>query len=285
MTILMTDILTYLTTFLLYGLVGWLIWRNIYSKSPLQPQQTKSSTTINHYAHHAMLVPLVLHAIVLYQSIIAESGLNLGVGNAVSLIVWLTASIYWFSGFFSRYQGMQTLLAPIAGVAAIGVILPLVFPSLKPLDNTEFPAFKAHLIVAMSAYSLLTIAALHAALMTVVENQLHHPAAHSLLSNLPPLLIMEKLLFTIIWAGFILLTLTLLSGIVFSEEVFGQPLTFTHKTLFGFISWGTFAVLLIGRHFYGWRGRIAIRWTLVGFVMLLLAYIGSKFVLEVILSR
>jgi ABC-type uncharacterized transport system permease subunit len=96
---------------------------------------------------------------------------------------------------------------------------------------------------------------------------------------------MEKLLFRVIWVGFILLTLTLLSGIVFSEEVFGQPLKFTHKTLFGIISWGVFAALLTGRQLYGWRGRIAIRWTLAGFIILLLAYLGSKFVLEVILQR
>ncbi|SER32131.1 ABC-type uncharacterized transport system, permease component [Nitrosomonas sp. Nm51] len=282
----MIDILTYLAAFLLYSLVGWLIWRSLYRQPSTQTNgEEKSAAATVRYVHYVMFVPLMLHAFVLYRTILAGTGLNLGVGGAVSLIVWLTAAIYWFSGFFNRYQGLQTLLAPIAAAAAIAVVLPLVFPSLKPLENTELPAFKAHLIVAMSAYSLLTIAALHAVLMTVVEYQLHHPAAHSLLTNLPPLLAMEKLLFAIIWVGFILLTLTLLSGIVFSKEVFDQPLTFTHKTLFGFISWGTFAALLIGRQFYGWRGRIAIRWTLAGFAMLLLAYIGSKFVLEVVLSR
>ena len=81
------------------------------------------------------------------------------------------------------------------------------------------------------------------------------------------------------------LTLTLISGVMFSEEVFGQALKFNHKVLFGFISWGVFAALLAGRKFYGWRGRIAIRWTLAGFVLLLLAYIGSKFVLEILLHR
>ncbi len=182
-------------------------------------------------------------------------------------------------------QGLQTLVAPVAAASAVAVVLPLFFPSLRTLENTELPAFKAHLLIAMMAYSLLTIAALHALLMTVVERQLHHPAARSVLTNLPPLLAMEKLLFHIIWVGFILLTLTLLSGVVFSKEVFGQPVTFSHKTLFGFISWGVFAALLAGRQFYGWRGRIAIRWTLAGFITLLLAYIGSKFVLEIVLSR
>ncbi|MBX3641065.1 MAG: cytochrome c biogenesis protein CcsA [Nitrosomonas sp.] len=282
----MVGILTYLSAFLLYILVGWIVWNNISGRSfSLRARMDEGATVTSGRVQIAMLVPLLLHAVTLYQSILAGAGLNLGVGNAVSLIVWLTAFIYWFSGFFSRYQGLQTLLAPIAVAAAIAVVLPLVFPSLKPLENTELSAFKAHLIVAMSAYSLLTIAALHAILMTVVEYQLHHPATRSLLTNLPPLLAMEKLLFRIIWIGFVLLTLTLLSGIIFSKEVFGQPVTFSHKTLFGFISWGIFAALLVGRRFYGWRGRLAIRWTLTGFVMLLLAYIGSKFVLEVILSR
>ncbi|MCB1934341.1 MAG: cytochrome c biogenesis protein CcsA [Nitrosomonas sp.] len=281
----MVGILTYLLAFLLYILFGWIVWRSISGHSFSLKKNAVESGYQHSHIQIAMLAPLSLHALTLYQSILEGAGLNLGVGNAISLIVWLTAVIYWFSGFFSRYQGLQTLLAPIAVAAAIAVVLPLLFPSLKPLENTELPAFKAHLIVAMSAYSLLTIAALHAMLMTIVEYQLHHPAAHSFLTNLPPLLAMEKLLFGIIWIGFILLTLTLLSGIVFSKEVFGQPVTFSHKTLFGFISWGIFAALLFGRQFYGWRGRIAIRWTLTGFAMLFLAYIGSKFVLEIILSR
>ena len=277
------SILTYLAAFMLYILIGWYFWRNTWK--PLPADMNGREFTTDNRIHYVMLVPLVLHAITLYQSMFIGEGLSFGLGNAISAIVWLTAFIYWFSGFFNRLQGLQTLVAPIAAAAAIAILLPLVFPSLRPLENTELPAFKAHLLVAMMAYSLLAIAALHALLMTVVERHLHHPVAHSVFTNLPPLLVMEKLLFRIIWAGFVLLTLTLVSGIVFSKEVFGQPLTFSHKTLFGFISWSVFAALLIGRQLYGWRGRIAIRWTLTGFGTLLLAYIGSKFVLEIILNR
>lgn len=279
----MTGILTYLAAFLLYLLIGWFFWRNTWGQVAAQTSsETQKSLAL---AHYALLVPLLLHTATLYQSMFIDEGLSFGLGNAISAIVWLTAFIYWFSGFFDRLRGLQTLVAPVAAAAAVAVMLPWFFPSLRPLANTELPAFKAHLLVAMLAYSLLTIAALHALLMTVVEKHLHHPGSHSVLNNLPPLLAMEKLLFNIIWAGFILLTLTLLSGIVFSKEVFGQPLTFSHKTLFGFISWGVFAALLAGRQFYGWRGRIAIRWTLAGFITLLLAYIGSKFVLEIVLNR
>lgn len=279
----MTGILTYLAAFLLYLLIGWFFWRNTWGQVSAQTSgETQKSLAL---AHYALLVPLLLHTATLYQSMFIDKGLSFGLGNAISAIVWLTAFIYWFSGFFDRLRGMQTLVAPVAAAAAVAVMLPLVFPSLRPLANTELPAFKAHLLVAMLAYSLLTIAALHALLMTVVERRLHHPGSHSIFNNLPPLLAMEKLLFNIIWTGFILLTLTLLSGIVFSKEVFGQPLTFSHKTLFGFVSWGVFAALLAGRQLYGWRGRIAIRWTLAGFITLLLAYIGSKFVLEIVLNR
>lgn len=279
----MSIILTYLAAFLLYTLIGWHFWRTKWNESA--SFANKRWNVAARWERYAMLAPLILHGITLYQTIFIGDGLSFGVGNAVSSIVWLTAFIYWFSGFFYRLEGLQTLFAPVAAAGAIAVLLPLVFPSIHPLVNTALPAFKAHMLVAMMAYSFLTIAVLHALLMMVVERRLHHPSASPVLTNLPPLLVMEKLLFRIIWAGFILLTLTLFSGVIFSQEVFGQSLTFSHKTLFGFISWGVFAGLLFGRHIYGWRGRIAVRWTIAGFIILLLAYIGSKFVAEIILSR
>jgi ABC-type uncharacterized transport system permease subunit len=114
---------------------------------------------------------------------------------------------------------------------------------------------------------------------------MHRGNLPGFLQGLPPLLAMEQLLFRIIAAGFVLLTLTLGSGILFSEELFGKPMQFTHKTVFGILSWIIFGALLAGRALYGWRGRIAMRWTLTGFLSLVLAYIGSKFVLEIILGR
>jgi ABC-type uncharacterized transport system permease subunit len=96
---------------------------------------------------------------------------------------------------------------------------------------------------------------------------------------------METLLFRMIGTAFVLLTVALGTGILFSEEVFGRALTADHKTVFAFASWAIFAALLVGRRIYGWRGRIAVRWTMTGFMLLLLAYIGSRFVLEVVLGR
>ena len=154
--------------------------------------------------------------------------------------------------------------------------------------------FKLHIVLAMLAYSLFTIAILHALLMAVVERRLHGMRKGAIgeplgplrgFASLPPLLTLERLLFRLIGAAFVLLTLTLVTGILFSESLFGKPLRFDHKSVFAVVSWFTFAALLVGRHFYGWRGRTALRWTLAGFVLLLLAYIGSRFVLEVVLGR
>jgi ABC-type uncharacterized transport system permease subunit len=149
--------------------------------------------------------------------------------------------------------------------------------------------FRAHTVLAMLAYSFFTLAALHALLMTMVERRLHgHAGGRSikgLWASMPPLLTMESMLFRLIASGFALLTLTLASGAVYSETLFGQAMKFNHKTLFAIISWLIFAALLCGRYLYGWRGRQALRWTLSGFASLLLAYIGSRFVLEVILQR
>jgi ABC-type uncharacterized transport system permease subunit len=234
------------------------------------------------WAHAAMLAPLALHGYLLSGSMFGADGLRLGVGNALSAILWITVLIYWSSGFVQRLDGLQMLIMPVAAVA---VLMPALLPATQSLPNTELFAFRAHIIVSLAAYSLFTIASLHVLLMAIIERRLHTGIVPAPLQRMPPLLTMEKLLFRIILAGFVLLTLTLASGIVFSEELFGKAARFNHKTVFGVVSWLIFGALLAGRYGYGWRGRVAMRWTLTGFLMLILAYIGSRFVVEVILGR
>jgi len=121
--------------------------------------------------------------------------------------------------------------------------------------------------------------------MLAEEKWLHRGVLPPFLRTLPPLMEMEALLFRILLAAFVLLTLTVVSGVFFSEQLFGKPLQFNHKTVFGILSWFVFGGLLVGHYWRGWRGRTAVNWTLTGFTMLLLAYIGSKVVLELILKR
>lgn len=274
----MPEILPYLVNALLYGGLAYHFWRTRWVHADAQPVAS-TSRAIDHYA---LLVPLGLHTALLGRSLFSGPGLYLGVGDAVSAILWLTVLIYWLGNFFYKLEGLQALVMPVAAAACV---LPAVFPSLRPLPNTQFVAFKFHLLISMLAYSLFTIASLHVLLMALLERRLHDGALPQMLQRLPPLLAMEKVLFRVIWAGFILLTLTLASGVVYSEELFGKAAPFNHKTVFGVLSWIIFAALLGGRQIYGWRGRVAVRWTLAGFISLVLAYVGSKFVLEVILGR
>jgi ABC-type uncharacterized transport system permease subunit len=265
----------YLLTFFAYGVLAVYFWR---------VQLAGNSEALNRSSvGYAVLLPLALHSYLLHVDLFNSGGLNLGLAMVVSLILWMTMLVYWVARFFYPIAGLQTLVLPLA---AVGVVLPVLFPDVRPVvDNHRSFALDAHILAAILVYSLLTIAALQAVLMSWVERRLHHPRLPRVLRALPPLLTMETLLFRIVGAGFIVLTLTLLSGIVFSEQVFGKPWQFNHKMLFGFISWLVFAGLLAGRHFYGWRGRKAIHWVMSGYVFLLLAYLGSKFVLEVFLHR
>ncbi|HEX9686239.1 MAG TPA: cytochrome c biogenesis protein CcsA [Burkholderiales bacterium] len=275
----MPEILPYAVNALLYGALAVYVWRIRSIPAAGVSGSAASSGVIERYA---VLVPLGLHAVLIARAMFASDGLHLGVGNAVSAILWLTVLVYWAGNLVYRLEGLQSLVLPVAAVAAL---LPAVLPSVKPLPNTELIVFKVHLLIAMLSYSLFTIASLHVLLMALLERRLHDGSLPRALQGLPPLLAMETLLFRIIWAGFILLTATLATGVLYSEELFGRAARFNHKTVFGVLSWIIFAALLGGRHVYGWRGRVAVRWTLTGFLMLVLAYIGSKFVLEVILGR
>lgn len=269
----MSDLSLYLVTFLAYGALAVYFWRM---------QAGGAAAPGAGVVHYAVLLPLALHGFLLYDNVFAGGQLQLGLINSLSLILWLTLVVYWVGRFFYPIASLQTLVLPLA---AVGALLPALFPTMHAQPKTTSLVFEAHIIVSMLAYSLFTIAMLHAGLMSLVERRLHHAILPSAMRDLPPLLTMERLLFNIIGVGFVLLTLTVVSGMVFSEELFGRPWKLTHKMLFGFAAWIVFAVLLGGHYLYGWRGRVAIRWTVSGFVFLLLAYVGTQFVLEVLLHR
>jgi ABC-type uncharacterized transport system permease subunit len=228
-------------------------------------------------------VALVLHAMLLYRRVIVPEGLDLAVAHAVSLLVWLTVAIYWLASLaFPRLSAMLGLMAPLALIA---VLLQAMIPSTHVVTYGGDPLFALHFGVAMLAYSLFIVATIHALVMLAEEKWLHRGVLPPFLKSLPPLLEMEALLFRILLAAFVLLTLTLLSGVFFSEQLFGKALKASHKTLFAFVSWFIFGGLLWGHHFRGWRGRKAVRLMLFGSTSLLLAYVGSKVVLELVLQR
>lgn len=229
-----------------------------------------------------LLVALIAHGFSLQVVIFDGDRMRFGFAVAVSVMIWLAVALYWIESFYARMDGLQVFALPLA---AVGTLLPMLFSGSHILENAASTGFRLHFLMAMLAYSLFTLAALHASLMAVVERGLHRGRITPLLAGLPPLLTMEALLFRLIHVAFALLTLTLISGVFFSESLFGKAMSFNHKTVFAIVSWLIFAALLAGRHLRGWRGRLALRWTLSGFAALLLAYVGSRFVLEVILGR
>lgn len=229
-----------------------------------------------------LLAGIVIHAALLGASVFQPDAVHLGFSNAVSLVAWLSVSVYALTALKMPLPAVQGW---VAGIAAIGVLLPLALPDARAVPFSHTFGFRLHLVLSLLAYCLLFIAALQAVLMSAFEKKLHHGADAAGMPGMPPLLTLESVLFKLIWAGFILLTLALASGILFSEEVFGKAMSFSHKTFFAFLSWLVFGALLAGRMARGWRGRLAVRWTIAGFVLLLLAYVGSKFVLEVLLQR
>lgn len=231
----------------------------------------------------------LLHGGALWADMIAPGTLRIGFAIMLSATLWISVAAYWLENRNFSLDGLRVLVLPTAAVA---VVLPVLFPgSVVPLEG-KTALFPWHVAIAILAYSSLTIAAFHAVLMALQESRLHTPPDASqngwlaaALDRLPALLTMEKLLFRMIGFGFGLLTLTVLSGVVFSEELFGKAFKWDHKTIFTMLSWVLFGALLAGRVWRGWRGKTALRFTLTGFATLLLAYVGSRFVLEVVLHR
>jgi ABC-type uncharacterized transport system permease subunit len=227
------------------------------------------------------LLPLGLHVYLLQADMVVDGGISLGFAASVSAMMALTVLLYSVAAWRYPLGALQSFVLALAGLA---VLLEGLMPHAGHAE-TGTPISGLHLLMAFGAYGTFTIAALHAALIAVAEKHLHKPVPPKLVAGLPPLLTLEKLLFRMIELGFIILTLTLVSGFLFSEALYGRAVTFTHMTVFGLASWLIFAALLVGRRVKGWRGRTAIYWTLAGFVTLLLSYVGVKFVLEVVLGR
>lgn len=209
-----------------------------------------------------------------------QNGFNFSFFNTASLIALAISSLLLIAELDKPVIKLGTIIFPIA---ALILALNIVFPAKSHPAISYNWRMDTHILTSIIAFSLLNIAALQAILLAIQEQQLrrHHP--RRLMLALPPLQAMESLLFQIITAGLVFLTASLVSGFFFIDNLFAQHLA--HKTVLSILAWIIFSGLLFGRVRYGWRGQSAIRWTLMGFTSLLLAYFGSKLVLELILQK
>ncbi|NKF22527.1 cytochrome C assembly family protein [Solimonas marina] len=249
---------------LLYLITAWIIWRrpNLVLERLLPP------------------VALLLHAAVLATYVFHGGRITIGFNESLSLFAWQSALLLWVLCFREPLRILGVAIYPLAAVAATSVVI---WPS--PPGDIMVDDWHVQLHIALSLFSagLLTLAAVQSILLAVQDRLLHRSQLTHLARALPPVQTMERLLFQLIAIGFVLLSLTLISGMWFIRNWMAQHLA--HKTILSITAWLIFGTLLWGRFRHGWRGRTAIRWALAGYAMLILAYFGSKLILEEILGK
>lgn len=228
-------------------------------------------------ARRAVVLAWVLHGLLLSWGLLGESP-RFGFAPALSVTVWLVAAVYAVEQHL--YPQLQTRWA-LSVLGAGAVVLALLFPG-QPLQSSASPWLPLHLALGIASYGLFAVAVAHAWFMLRAEDRIRQAAdPHSGV----PLLTLERLTYRFVYAGFALLSATLLAGLLFDEALYGTLWKWNHKTVFSVLAWLTFAVLLLGRARLGWRGRRAALLLYAGAGLLLLAYVGSRFVFEIVLGR
>ena len=230
-------------------------------------------------ARAALAAAWLLHGVALAWGLLGGDA-RFGFAPALSVTVWLVLSVYAVERHLLPKLRARWALA---GFGAVAVLLAIVFPG-NPQHTALSPWLPLHSALGIASYGLFAAAVLHGWLMLRAEREMRRAAASDAHSGLP-LLTLERLTFRFVQAGFVLLSATLLAGWLFGEVLYGRLLRWDHKVVFALASWLVFAVLLLGRAKFGWRGRPAVRVLYVGSALLLLAYVGSRFVLEVVLGR
>jgi ABC-type uncharacterized transport system permease subunit len=231
-----------------------------------------------------VLISAIL-AIVIHTSLVAHSySVNQIIANdlfsMLSLVFLVIGLLFIIS---AANESIETLSIIIFPFSALAVLLNFNNAS-PPLPTSNLDGgLQAHIILSVLSYSLLTVAAFQSILLSLQEKQLHNRHPSRLINCLPPMQLMESLLFRTIFLGMLLLTFALASGFIFLDDIFAQHLV--HKTFLSIIAWVLFAALLGGRYFFGWRGQKAVKWTYGGYFALMLAYFGSKFVLQMLLNQ
>ena len=230
---------------------------------------------------------LMIQAFLIYEALFTHGTPHFGLALALSITLFTCTLILLIETLFSKISAMLIFILPLA---AVSMVLPIILPGTPLGPETASFSFRMHLLLAILAYSLMTMALVQALLLVSAHNLLHQKKLSdepeegkvSLFERMPSVIEMEKILFRLIWAGFIALTIAILFGLVFSEELFGQAFRLDHQTIVTIMAWMIFGILLLGHHFLGWRGRFAARWTVIGFTLLMLSYFGVRFVQEVI---
>jgi len=223
------------------------------------------------------LLALILHILALHYPLMAGKPMHLDIVTAGSYVMWLVNLILLITTLKRKVEVLAILILPLT---LLGMLAPQIFDlDISPIVNMK-SGLGIHILFSLLAYSLLMLASFQALLLAYQNNQLHNHQHSPLMRALPSLEDMEHLLFRLIGVGVIMLSIGLLSGFYYLDNLFGSGIA--HKTILSIIAWIIFSVLLLGRWRYGWRGRKAVHWTLAGFIILMLAFFGARIVQELL---
>ena len=223
---------------------------------------------------------LLFHAGLIYQTTFL-AGIDLNFANGLLITSWIGVLLYLLINSSDQHKGFEYLtLVP----ALFFLIINPFMSGHNYLSETFSVLAILHIVFALLGYSFLAFGALFSIFLLYVEKNVRSKKLNTkIFSSNTSILSLENFLFRIYWLGFILLTITLISGSLFSDEIFQTALIINHKLIFSICAWLIYAILLLGRILFGWRGKKAIKFSLIAFIFLFLAYFGSKFVFEILL--
>jgi len=226
------------------------------------------------------LLAMALHGAVVWQTAFATDGVNLGFFK-LSALIFLVINLACITSLLRR--PLQNLLLALFPLSALSVLVSTFAPDTRAATQDLDGGLLLHICSSILAYAMLTLAAVQSAVLAVQDYHLRHRRTTGIVQILPPLQMMESMLFELLWIGVTLLSIAIASGFIFIDDIFAQHLV--HKTVLTITAWLLFTILLWGHYRLGWRSITAVRLTLTGFVLLMLAFWGSKLVLELILQR
>ncbi len=269
-----------LNTVLLLAAIGLYIAATVLIAQFIRsPDTTATSSETVKLAYALGWLAVLVHIYYAYYFSVDAGQINFSASSMVVLTSGLVTLIYLLGGITLPIRRLGVIVFPLTvvclGFAQAWSNDPIV------LSNPSIAA-SVHIVVSILAYCLLAIASIQALLYVYQEKQIKSHATPAMLMALPPLQTMEQLLFRLIWTGFLLLSATLVSGVLFTQQIFNQPFEFNHHTILASIGWLVFAILLAKRVLQGLRGSQAVVWTIGGFALIQLGYFGTKIVSEML---
>lgn len=254
---------------LLYFFITGLLWKRFNTKNYQNNDLSRQRLLI------FTILAALLHLASFAGHLIVGTSIQFSFGLSLSLIMWLSVVTLLITNINKATENLGVFIFPLAGMTTLLPYTPQT-PNLLPIE------LGSHILISISAYSILGLAAAQAVLYSMQEKRFRQKKLSTLFTNLPPLQVMETTLVQLVFIGFILLSFALISGFFFMEDMFAQHLV--HKTFFAMLSWLVYGIFLIGHLRLGWRGQKAATYTMWAYFLLILSYVGTEITLNYIIA-